>query len=199
MRKNKRFKGFTLVELLAVIVVLGIILIIAIPNITGIISQTKVNAYNAQMDLFKDAANKYVMQFSNELGDANNASVSLGTLMSKNLIDKNVKNPINNNSYGNVNVTIRKSGNSIVYGLLEGPNLLTGMIPVYYDEAVGVWKKADVNNSGNAWFNYAKQQWANAVTVTSANRAEYQSAAVGTPIPMDDINTMFVWILDINI
>ncbi|MDD3821849.1 MAG: pilus assembly FimT family protein [Bacilli bacterium] len=43
--KQYQRKGFTLVELLAVIVVLGIILLIAVPNVLGIITNTKKDSY----------------------------------------------------------------------------------------------------------------------------------------------------------
>jgi len=36
--------------------------------------------------------------------------------------------------------------------------------------------------------------WANSVTVSSTNRSKYQSANLGTEIPMNDILTMEVWI-----
>ena len=70
------------------------------------------------------------------------------------------------------------------------------MIPVYYDDTNSVWKKADSNNSdkNNKWYDYNDKMWANAVTVTSANRDTYLNAEAGTTIPMDDINTMWVWI-----
>ena len=76
------------------------------------------------------------------------------------------------------------------------PSLLSNMIPVYYDETNSVWKKADSNNSdkNNKWYDYNDKMWANAVTVTSTNRDTYLNANVGTTIPMDDINTMWVWI-----
>ncbi len=76
------------------------------------------------------------------------------------------------------------------------PELATGMIPVYYDETAGVWKKANSNNSDetNKWYDYDNKMWANVVTVSSTNRATYLSASVGTSISMDDINTMWVWI-----
>ena len=74
------------------------------------------------------------------------------------------------------------------------PVLDSGMIPVYYDETSESWKKADVNNAGSNWYNYNEKKWANSVTVSSTNRSKYQSASVGTEIPMDDILTMQVWI-----
>lgn len=43
MRKNK--KGFTLVELLAVIAILGVIMVIAVPNVMGIIDKNKKDTY----------------------------------------------------------------------------------------------------------------------------------------------------------
>ena len=79
------------------------------------------------------------------------------------------------------------------------------MIPVYYDETSEVWKKADVSNvdTNNPWYSYNstgeyKGRWANAVTVTSTNRTKYLNATPGTVIPMDDINTMWVWIPRFN-
>ncbi len=76
------------------------------------------------------------------------------------------------------------------------PELATGMIPVYYDETNEVWKKADETNidSNNKWYDYNRKMWANAVTVSSTNRDTYMNADVGTPISMNDINTMWVWI-----
>ena len=85
------------------------------------------------------------------------------------------------------------------------PVLASNMIPVYYDEANSVWKKADVNNKDSSyqWYSYnstgdKKGMWANAVTVKEANRQTYLNANVGTPISMDDITTMWVWIPRFN-
>ena len=85
------------------------------------------------------------------------------------------------------------------------PVLASNMIPVYYDEANSVWKKADVSNldKNNPWYSYSstgeyKGMWANAVTVKEANRQTYLNATPGTIIPMDDITTMWVWIPRFN-
>ncbi len=77
------------------------------------------------------------------------------------------------------------------------PELNGDMIPVYYEATTtteGTWKKADINNVNNNWYDYSSQKWANAVTVTSDVREEIKNDPVGTPISMDYINTMWVWI-----
>ncbi len=185
-------RGFTLIELLAVIVVLGIILVIAIPGVLKIINQSKIDTYNNQMELFKNAAAKYIVQFSSELTDPNNTTISLKMLMDKNLIDSNIKNPITNTNFTNINITVKRDDISTTYGISEGPKLVSGMIPVSYDGTN--WIKADINNTNFGWYDYSIQKWANAVTVTSASRVTYQDAAIGTTIPMSDINAMWVWI-----
>ena len=87
----------------------------------------------------------------------------------------------------------------------NAPVLASNMIPVYYDETSSSWKKADVSNTDttNPWYSYNatgkyKGMWANAVTVTGTNRQTYLNATPGTTIPMDDINTMWVWIPRFN-
>ena len=70
------------------------------------------------------------------------------------------------------------------------PELDTNMIAVRYNGSD--FLKAD--SSTNSWYNYDKQEWANAVTVSSNTRDRYLEAEVGTKIDMADIETMWVWI-----
>ena len=72
----------------------------------------------------------------------------------------------------------------------NAPELDSNMIAVRYNGSN--WVKAD--SSTNNWYNYDKQEWANAVTVSSTTRDNYLSSPVGTEISMDDIETMWVWI-----
>ncbi len=53
-------KGFTLVELLAVIVILGLIALIAVPIVLNNIKKTKEDLYNTQIELIKAGAVSYV-------------------------------------------------------------------------------------------------------------------------------------------
>ncbi|HZG56052.1 competence type IV pilus major pilin ComGC [Paenibacillus sp.] len=57
----KNQKGLTLVELLAVIVILGVIAAIAVPSIGGIIANSKSNADVQSEALLKDAAERYAL------------------------------------------------------------------------------------------------------------------------------------------
>jgi len=62
MLKNK--KGFTLVELLAVIVILAIILAIAIPGISGIITNAKKGAFESDAKMIITGIEYKVLQAS---------------------------------------------------------------------------------------------------------------------------------------
>ena len=82
------------------------------------------------------------------------------------------------------------SGKKIVEGIIPVVDTEANIIKVVWNEVSSSWIKADDNN----WYDYDFGKWANAVTVTSATRSRYQSAPSGTPIPMDDIETMWVYI-----
>ncbi|GAA0486139.1 prepilin-type N-terminal cleavage/methylation domain-containing protein [Alkalibacterium indicireducens] len=77
----KKEDGFTLVELLAVIVILGIILAIAIPAIGGVISRANTDAETAENALIEDAARLYFTQNDGA------TEVSVGTLVEENYLD----------------------------------------------------------------------------------------------------------------
>ncbi|GAA0361916.1 hypothetical protein GCM10008932_13160 [Alkalibacterium iburiense] len=79
----KKEEGFTLVELLAVIVILGIIVAIAIPTIGNVIGTAEGNASEAEQELIKDAARLY------EVGeDEPEFPVTVGTLKEKGYLDE---------------------------------------------------------------------------------------------------------------
>ncbi|NLL44209.1 MAG: hypothetical protein GX247_00890 [Mollicutes bacterium] len=74
------------------------------------------------------------------------------------------------------------------------PELTKGMIPVRWSGEN--WIKAAENNQNinYQWYNYDKKIWANAVTVISSTREKHMRAPVGSVIPINEINTMWVWI-----
>jgi hypothetical protein len=71
------------------------------------------------------------------------------------------------------------------------------MIPVAYvgSTAGAAWVVADTSNGGTYdWYDYSKKIWANAVTVSSTNRAQYQAAPAGTPVAAADIRGFWTYI-----
>lgn len=113
------------------------------------------------------------------------------TLSNENSINGNV---INVTSNSNIAINIGNVSNSELGVELSAetkpnaPVLAEGMIPVIYDSSKQSWVKT---GTGEGWYDYSEQKWANAVTVSDAS---YRTAAVGTAIPMDAINSMWVWI-----
>lgn len=82
-------KGFTLTELLAVIVVLGIIVAIAVPSYFVITNNTKRQLYQNKIDLIKTQAIKYA-----EDNDTENETISVARLIDDGYIgnDSNIYN-----------------------------------------------------------------------------------------------------------
>jgi len=88
-------KGLTLVELLAVIVILGIIAAIAIPSIGGIIDNSRIKAVKADAQNILSAANMYFA----ENNDENDKKVTLEALKDENFIDNAGSFVISENVY----------------------------------------------------------------------------------------------------
>ena len=82
--------GFTLVELLGVIAILGLIIAIAVPSLGNILSKAKTTTDKATTELILDAAKIYELD-GNTIGDG---GVTAGTLFRKGYLDQNPKGTI---------------------------------------------------------------------------------------------------------
>lgn len=80
-------EGFTLVELLAVIVILGIIVAIAIPAIGNVISKASGQADDAETALIVDAARLYDLDEENEIGSDSGSGVTPAVLHEKGYLE----------------------------------------------------------------------------------------------------------------
>lgn len=65
MKYFRNERGLTLVELLAVIVILGIIAAIAVPAVGNIIEKSKVDAHNANVTMINNAIKMYKIENNN--------------------------------------------------------------------------------------------------------------------------------------
>ncbi len=94
---NSITSGFTLVELIAVIVILGIILVIAVSRITDIINTAKINAFINNEEMLIRATKNYLVsnneKMPTEIG--NTEEVTLQQLQTEELIQP-IKSPFIN-------------------------------------------------------------------------------------------------------
>lgn len=96
MKKN----GFTLVELLAVLVILSLLFILIAPTVADIISQSKETTYNKQVNTILKATYDYSLKNIEILPKENEIKyVTLGELKYEGLIDINIKDPKNGEKF----------------------------------------------------------------------------------------------------
>ena len=120
-------KGFTLVELLAVIVILSIIALIAVPGVFNAIEASRQKANVVQEKIIINAAKSYVAELTTpftKLDDEGNAIihyVPVSTLMNENYIEGDDVENIANSNFGDkcVLVTYSKKYSQFQYEVNE--------------------------------------------------------------------------------
>lgn len=114
-------RGFTLVELLVVIVILSLIAMVAYPSIITIINDSKNSAYDAQVEIIVKAGKEWGVEHPNELPSSSSVKkkICLTSLVSEGYIDDTIKNPKDSKPMtGYVEVSL--SGNRYNYQYKEG-------------------------------------------------------------------------------
>lgn len=133
MKKN----AFTLIELIAVITILGLVATLVFPAVNSILIDSKENAYTAQIKVLKDAAREYYLDHPEKLPsstEGTDGSVPVSTLISGGYIDNDnliiiddnscVSNPKKKNTClsGSVKVNYNSETNKYNYDYTESSN-----------------------------------------------------------------------------
>ena len=115
-------KGFTLIEIISVMVVLAIIAMIVSPAIFKAIQTSKEKSYNTQVNNIVEAAKSFMINNNNLLKDDGSVTeVSVATLIEKNYIKNSengkLKNPKEKNTYmdGCVRIYYSFTNNQYIY------------------------------------------------------------------------------------
>lgn len=106
-------KGFTLVELLGVIVLLGFLGVVIIPKVGDSITNSKNQAYNVQIENIKKGVNDFLIDNTYEVADNETITIKLGILKQGGYLPINIKNPITRKNFSNESlITITKNNNN---------------------------------------------------------------------------------------
>ncbi len=114
-------KGFTLAELLGVIVILGLIALITVPAVTDSLKTYKSNLCETQLKEVVSAARTWAADNDNILllptTDGETYTISLATLSEYGYIDKKVNNPVTKEEFDpdTTLVKITRSGKRYTY------------------------------------------------------------------------------------
>jgi prepilin-type N-terminal cleavage/methylation domain-containing protein len=104
-------KGFTLVELLAVIIILGLIGLIIVPSITKLLVDSRQNLYNKQVEAIVEYTRKWGVDNVDKISPTKRTYISVEDLMKDGYIEQNeLKDPRNtkNNMNGCIVVDYNK-------------------------------------------------------------------------------------------
>ncbi|MGE5456372.1 MAG: leucine-rich repeat protein [Ignavibacteriales bacterium] len=85
----ERKKGFTLVELLTVIMILGLIGLIAVPTVTKVLKNSKQKLYNTQVAMIKQSGKKWGIDNINRLSETKKIYVTINDLVVGGYIEQN--------------------------------------------------------------------------------------------------------------
>lgn len=139
-------KGFTLIEVLSVIVILSVICAIAYPKIIDVIESSRISAYNsAKGNIIESAKLKY-------LADINNAKITEYTvddLIASGYLSKNTKNPITSKNYENTKVVITNDNGKVSYSYIDSDTLydiISKKDGIYKDNENYIFKGNNVYN-----------------------------------------------------
>jgi len=90
-------KGFTLVEMLAVVVLIGLLVVITVPSIKTIMNNAKEKSLEKQIDSIIESAKSWSVDNIDSLTENNTITVTIETLKKSGFLEnEKVINPVNN-------------------------------------------------------------------------------------------------------
>lgn len=128
---NKRIKGFTLVELLAVIVILSLLLLATVTTVSSQFKNSKDELYDTQLNNIKLAAEMWGSDNKTKLTSISDCvSLTLGYLKEEGYVDINIKNTYTGELFENdeVFVNITKETNRYKYEVFDDSGKLCSIV-----------------------------------------------------------------------
>lgn len=120
-------KGFTLAELIAVIVILSLICLITFPTVASILRDNKTRLCNTQLDNILVTAKGYAAEnvFSMPLNDGDTKTITIQDLIDNGLIKADIQNPVTKQLFDtSIEITIKRNNKKLDVYFTEDTNAL---------------------------------------------------------------------------
>ena len=115
-------RGFTLIEMMSVIIILAVIALIVTPLVIGSIKDSKQKLYDTQIENIVSAAKSYMIDL--DLEDNETITLTLNDLKKTGKVKKDIKNPKTGEEFNEcMMVTVTKMGESYDYKVTEEESL----------------------------------------------------------------------------
>lgn len=175
--QNKRKRGFTLIELMVVITIMGIISAIAMPNIFGMIERSKEKVDLLKLYYLRDALNKALLE---------NETALTNTVTAKKLNDNDWNKLVKKMDDGLKNIR------GATLFVIEVHNGLTVNVQDSHSEANNSYNISSLIGTSGTWCNALKEAGFEGVADIVADRIK------GTYKKETDTYTSFEWYDDVK-
>ena len=178
-------KGFTLVELLAVIAILAILVIIALPNVMKMYVKAKKNTFLTEVrNVLKESSNKFIQEGMS----GKKVSVVSNSKNPLNLTGEKLEYKVKLDNKGNVTDYIISNGNYCVTSKKSFDNLTVDDVKenCSYEDLNNIAGTLDKNYYKIAFGSDSNKSLVNSITFYSDGRKLESNATNGTPVDVSE-------------
>lgn len=147
-------KGFTIIELLAIIIIIGLIVLLITPAVNNLIENSENKSYNFQIKSIEDAAINFSIEYGNSITDLDSFTIDLKLLKDLAFIDFDIRNPKTNKYFSDDTlITLTKNKGSYKASVIDYDSTTIDENVKYKDYIILI-KSGDVSTSNVVVLNF---------------------------------------------